>query len=180
MAVTVVFNQNQIAGIDDSPKYFIGLAGDTKPTVASHDGLPTPTVGSKFLEYDTDIISITYDGTTWVVVDLLVRLLTGTAAFGRVGHDTTALGHGVKTISTVATDEVLAASTACKWVIIQAQTDNTSKVAVGATGVDATVATGNGVILEPGDTVTLLVDNLADVYVDALVAGEGCRYTYGS
>ena len=97
-----------------------------------------------------------------------------------IGHDTTGLGHGVKTVTTVGTDEVLAASTACKWVIIQAQTDNTDKVAVGASGVDATVATGNGTILDPGDAVTLLTDNLADIYVDALVAGEGVRYLYGS
>ncbi len=112
-------------------------------------------------------------------VDVL-SIAAGTNAIGKVGHDTTGLGHGVKTVSTVGTDEVLAASTACKWVVIQAQTDNTSKVAVGASGVDATVATGNGIILDPGDwTPRIDTDNLADIFVDALVAGEGCRYIYG-
>jgi len=96
-----------------------------------------------------------------------------------VSADTiTGIGDGVKTISNAGTDEALAASTTAKAVIIQAQTDNTNKVAVGATGVDATVATGTGIILDPGDTITLPCDNLADIYVDALVSGEGVRYTY--
>ena len=95
-------------------------------------------------------------------------------------HDTTGLGHGVTTVTTAGTDVVLAASTACKWVVVQAQTDNTNKIAVGATGVDATVATGTGIILEPGDAITIIIDNLADIYIDSLVNGEGCRYLYGS
>jgi hypothetical protein len=105
---------------------------------------------------------------------------TGTAAIGRVGHDTTGFGDGVKVVAAAGTDEALAASTACKWVMIQAQSDNTARVAIGATGVDATIATGDGISLEPGDTVTLLADNLADVFVDALVSGEGVRYAYGT
>lgn len=119
-------------------------------------------------------------GTVTAVTDITNALPAGTNALGKVGHDTTGLGHGVKTVSTVGTDEVLAASTACKWVIIQAQTDNTGAVAVGATGVDATIATGNGIILYAGDSITLQTDNLNDVYVDALIAGEGVRYTYGT
>jgi hypothetical protein len=97
-----------------------------------------------------------------------------------VNHATTGIGHGVKTVTTAGTDEALASSTAAKWVTIQAQTDNTSSVAVGATGVDATVATGNGILLAPGESITLAIDNLADVYVDALVNGEGVRYIYGT
>jgi len=97
---------------------------------------------------------------------------------GAIGHNITGIGHGVKTVSTAGTDEVLAVSTAAKVVIIQAQTDNTGAVAVGAIGVDATVATGNGVLLYAGDSVTLEIDDLVDVYVDATVAGEGVRYTY--
>lgn len=114
-----------------------------------------------------------------IQVDAL-SIATGTNAIGRVGHDTTGLGHGVKTVTTAGTDVVLASSTACKWVVVQAQTDNTNKIAVGASGVDATVATGTGIILEPGESITLLVDNLADVYIDSLVDGEGVRYTYGT
>lgn len=88
------------------------------------------------------------------------------------------IGHGVKTVTTAGTDEALAGSTACKRITIQAQTDNTSAIAVGGTGVDATIATGTGVLLYPGDVFELEIDNLADVYIDSLVNGEGVRYTY--
>jgi len=64
-------------------------------------------------------------------------------------------------------------------VVVQAKINNTNIVAIGASGVDATIATGTGIILEPGDTFTLNVDNLADVYVDSLVSGDGVRFTYG-
>ena len=97
----------------------------------------------------------------------------------QVGHNITGIGHGVKTVSTNGTDEALAASTACKRVIIQAQTDNGGAVAIGAAGVDATVATGNGIsLVATSPPVVLDIDNLADIYVDAVVAGEGVRYIY--
>ena len=105
-------------------------------------------------------------------------LAAGTAVIGRVGHDVTGIGHGVTTVTTAGTDVVLAASTPCKIVIIQAQTDNTNPVAVGATGVDATVATGTGILLYPGEVIVLEVDNLADVFIDSITNGEGVRYTY--
>ena len=95
-------------------------------------------------------------------------------------NTTTGLGDGVKVVAAAGTDEALAASTPAKWVMIQAQTDNTSKIAVGATGVDATVATGDGILLDPGDVVTIPCDNLADIFIDALVTGEGVRYAYGT
>lgn len=90
----------------------------------------------------------------------------------------TGIGHGVKTVATAGTDEALAASTACKKVTIQAQTDNTTLIAIGGSGVDATEATGTGIVLYPGGTFELEIDNLNDVYIDALTNGEGVRYTY--
>lgn len=95
-------------------------------------------------------------------------------------HSTTGIGHGVKAVAAAGTDEALASSTPAKWVCVQAQTDNTGFIAVGATGVDATVATGTGVLLDAGESITLAVDNLADVFVDATVSGDGVRYTYGT
>ena len=53
-------------------------------------------------------------------------------------------------------------------------------IAVGATGVDATEATGTGVLLDAGESITMPVDNLADVFIDATVSGEGVRFTYGT
>ena len=108
----------------------------------------------------------------------VTSIAAGTNAIGRVGHDVTGIGHGVTTVTTAGTDVVLAGSTACKEVTIQAQTDNTSSIAVGGSGVDATVATGTGILLGAGDSITLKCDNLADIYIDSLVNGEGVRYTY--
>jgi len=90
----------------------------------------------------------------------------------------TGIGHGVKTVTTAGTDVALASTTACKRVIVQAQTDNTGFIAVGATGVDATVATGTGVLLYAGDSIELDIDDLADIFIDSTVNGDGVRYTY--
>lgn len=109
---------------------------------------------------------------------LNVTLGAGTNAIGRVGHDITGNGHGVTTVTTAGTDVALAGSTTCKRVVIQAQTDNTNPVAVGATGVDATIATGTGILLFPGDVYELEIDNLADIFIDSITNGEGVRYHY--
>ena len=63
MTTTFVINPNQ--SIDDSPIHFIGASTDTKPTTASHSGLPPPTLGSDYWEYDTGDRYITYDKTNW-------------------------------------------------------------------------------------------------------------------
>jgi len=104
----------------------------------------------------------------------------GTNLIGKVDHSSTGLGDGVTTVTTAGTDVALAGSTTAKWVIIQSQTDNTGKIAVGVTGVDATIATGDGVLLSAGESITLPIDNLADVFIDSTVNGEGVRYIYGT
>lgn len=89
-----------------------------------------------------------------------------------------AIKHGVKTVTAAGTDEALSTSTSARWVIIQAQTDNTGVIAVGEAGVDATVATGNGVALAAGESISLPAEDLANIYIDATVSGDGVRYTY--
>ena len=86
-----------------------------------------------------------------------------------------AIGHGVKTVTTAGTDVVLASSKSAKWIIIQAQTDNTGVIAVGGSGVDGTVATGTGVALAAGESVSLPIDDLANIYIDATVNGVQAR-----
>jgi 2-succinyl-5-enolpyruvyl-6-hydroxy-3-cyclohexene-1-carboxylate synthase len=90
-----------------------------------------------------------------------------------------AISQGVKVVTTAGTDVVLATSRSIKWIIIQAQTDNTGFVSIGASGVDATVATGTGIALAAGESLTLPGDDLANIYIDATVSGEGVRFTYG-
>lgn len=91
-----------------------------------------------------------------------------------------AIGHGVKTVTAAGTAEALAASRSVKWVIVQAQTDNTGVVAVGGSGVLGTVATGTGVALAAGESVTLPTEDLSSIFIDATVNGDGARFTYGS
>lgn len=115
-----------------------------------------------------------------------VNIVAGTLSVGQNGtwqvialSPISAMGHGVKTVSAAGTDEALSGSSVpCKKVVIQAQTDNTGKIAVGSSGVDATVATGTGVLLEPGDTFELEMSDLMLIYIDSTVNGDGVRYTY--
>lgn len=111
-------------------------------------------------------------------VDVVGALPAGTNNIGKVDHVISGIGHGVKTVTTAGTDVALSASQACKKVVIQAQTDNTGLIAVGATGVDATIATGTGIVLTAGDVFVLQIDNLEDIFIDSTVSGEGVRYTY--
>ncbi len=158
-------------------------AADTLRAVSSAKPLPvdgsgvTQPVSGTFWQV-TQPVSIAATVTVDLGGNNDVSLNTGTNAIGRVGHNITGIAHGVKTITTAGTDEVLASSTACKRITIQSQTDNTGLIAVGASGVDATEATGNGIILYAGDTYEIETDNLADIYIDSTVNGEGVRYTY--
>ena len=93
-------------------------------------------------------------------------------------HDITGGADGVKTVSSAGTDVVLGSDVACRKIDIQAQTDNTGLIAVGFTGVDATEATGTGVILYAGDTYSLETTNLNLIYIDSTVSGDGVRFTY--
>lgn len=106
-----------------------------------------------------------------------------TPANSRVNHATTGIGQGFKTSTSVGTGVVLAATTAAKWVTLQAYRSNTGFVAIGgsaAVNASATAGTGNGVNIAAGDSVTLPIDDLADVFIDVTISGEGVRYTYGT
>lgn len=89
------------------------------------------------------------------------------------------LDDGVTNVTTAGTPVALASSTPVKWVVVQAREDNTSKIAIGGADVDATITTGTGVLLSSEDSICIEVDNLADVYIDSRVNGEGVTYTYG-
>lgn len=131
---------------------------------------------------DTEIAALATIAGYLDAVETLLAAATpaGTNTIGKVDHTSTGIGHGVKTVTAAGTDEAIASSTPAKWLTIQAQTDNTGLIAVGASGVDATVATGTGVLLAAGESITIPIDNLADVFIDATVTGDGARYTYGT
>lgn len=111
-----------------------------------------------------------------------VGLVAGSAVVGKVDHAATGIGHGFKTSTSVGTAVAIASSTAAKFVTLQAYRSNTGYVAIGATGVNAslTAGTGTGLNLAAGESTTVPIDNLADVFIDVTVSGEGVRYTYGN
>lgn len=79
---------------------------------------------------------------------------------------------GQKSVTTAGTREVLGASTAIQGIIIKANRTNTGNIFVG----DATVASSNGFVLDRGAAVSFDVDNLADIYIDSSVNGEGVSF----
>jgi hypothetical protein len=80
--------------------------------------------------------------------------------------------NGQKDVAAAGTAEALGGPTAIVSVTIKALGDNTGNIYVG----DSSVDSSNGFILEPGDSVSLDIDDLSDVYIDAQVNGEGVSY----
>ena len=85
---------------------------------------------------------------------------------------------GRQVVATPGTAVALAASTTIKEVTITAELTNTDLVCVGGSTVVAALATQRGTPLYPGDSVTLKSDDLAEVFIDAIVATDGVVYTY--
>lgn len=83
--------------------------------------------------------------------------------------------HGEKTVAAAGTAEALVATATvlvAGVVQVKALDTNTDTVYVGGATVDA----ANGWPLAAGEEFTFLIGDLADVYVDAAVNGEGVRY----
>ena len=110
----------------------------------------------------------------------LPSIPAGNNIIGKIGHDITTIGDGRKTVATAGTREALAVSTSCEKVDITAEIDNTGIIVVGGSTVVAALATRRGIPLYAGDTYSFEIDNLADIYIDATVSGDGCTYTYFS
>ena len=93
-------------------------------------------------------------------------------------HGLSTIGDGRKVVASAGSRVTLASSTKAKLVIITAETDNTGLIVVGGSTVVAAVATRQGIPLNAGDSVTLEIANLADVYLDTTVSGDGVTYLY--
>lgn len=88
------------------------------------------------------------------------------------------IADGRKVVATAGTREVLAASTPCKRVALMAEMDNTGTIVVGGNTVVAALATRRGIPLDAGDSVTIVTNNLANIYLDTTVNGDGVTYYY--
>ncbi len=84
------------------------------------------------------------------------------------------IGNGSKVVETAGTAVPLAASTACRKVIITAKQANAGVIWVG--GVD--IESGVGKPLVPLQDIEILVDDLAKIYIDASQNGDGVTYIY--
>lgn len=80
--------------------------------------------------------------------------------------------HGTTVVTTAATEVILAASQVVKSVSIKAKLANTGKIFVGGAG----VSSADGYPLEPGESVSFDISNLANVWIDSAVSGEGVNY----
>ncbi|MCA1571707.1 MAG: hypothetical protein LC798_15615 [Chloroflexi bacterium] len=87
------------------------------------------------------------------------------------------LTDGRKTVPTPGTAVALGAPMACRWVTVTALLSNTQQVNIGGSGVLATAGGSTGTPLEQGAGMTLPVDDVSKVFVDARVAGEGVSFT---
>lgn len=86
----------------------------------------------------------------------------------------TSCGSGVTTVTTAGTQVALGSSTAIDSVTIKALSTNTGLIYVGT----STVSSADGFQLSAGDSVSLDVDNLTDVYIDSAVNAEGVSYIW--
>lgn len=108
-----------------------------------------------------------------------VKLTGDSSGHLQVTTSVATIGDGRKTVTTAGTRVTLvASSTPCKKVDITSELDNTGVIVVGGSTVVASLSTRRGTPLLPGDTHSLEIDDLQDVYLDSTVNGEGVTFTY--
>lgn len=90
----------------------------------------------------------------------------------------TIIADGRKVVATAGNAEALASTESIKKVEITAEFNNTGVIVVGGSTVVANLATRRGTPLYAGSTYTLVIDDLADVYIDATVSTDGVTFTY--
>jgi hypothetical protein len=94
------------------------------------------------------------------------------------GAITSEVNDGRQIVTIPGTAVALATSTVCKRVTVVAEFSNTGTITVGSSTVIDAEATRRGIPLYPGDSYTLDVDDLDEVFIDAEVATDGVSYTF--
>jgi len=90
----------------------------------------------------------------------------------RAGYST--INDGSKDVTTAGTRVALSTSTPCKKVVAVAKATNTGVIWIGG----ATIAAGRGEPLVAYQKTEIEISNLASVYIDSTVNGEGVTFTY--
>lgn len=90
------------------------------------------------------------------------------------------IGDGVKNVAAAETRERLVADvTVCREVVITAKETNTGTIVVGGASVVALAgATRRGVPLNARESVTIKINDLNKIFIDATVSGEGVTFAY--
>jgi hypothetical protein len=97
----------------------------------------------------------------------------------KIGHKITGLVSGRKTVSAAGTPEPLASeSTPCQYVIMTKLAGQSGDVVFGGDDVVATLATRKGTPLPDNMPIGIPIDDLAKVYIDVTVNGEGLSFSY--
>lgn len=91
---------------------------------------------------------------------------------------TSSIGDGSKNVTTAGTAVTLGSSTSCKAITITARLSNTGIISVGGSTVVAASGSRRGTPLGAGDSITLEINDISLVYIDATVSGEGVTFTY--
>jgi len=73
---------------------------------------------------------------------------------------------------------LIATSTACKRVVVCAETDNTGIIAIGDSSVVAAEGSQRGIPLFPGDKIEIDIDDVSKIYIDSTVNGDGVTFFY--
>jgi hypothetical protein len=82
---------------------------------------------------------------------------------------------GQQTVSSAGTEVALGSTQVFREVVVIANSDNTGDIYVGNDGTDH-VSSTTGAILPPGGFMTFHEVDIADIYVDAEVSGEGVSF----
>jgi hypothetical protein len=97
----------------------------------------------------------------------------------KVIHGYNEIGSGRKTATPFGTPVSLASSTEAKVVIITPLASNTDVIVVGDVNIVASpIGSRRGCVIATPEGITLEIDNLADVYIQAAVSDEGVSFTY--
>ena len=130
------------------------------------------------------VITHTYDNAQHADADLLQVTIdiggTSSPIYVAIGSGASTVGDNRKVVTTAGTRVALAGSTAVTEVTITAETDNPDIVVVGGSTVVAALGTRRGTPLYPSDSTTIVTDDLAEVFIDSLVSGEGVTFTYSA
>lgn len=115
-------------------------------------------------------VTVTQTTSPWVISGAVTCTQTTSPWVTLENSATTVYNNKVTTTSGVRV--ALASSTPVKSVTVKALSTNTGLVYLG----NATVTSSNGHVLESGDCVDIDITNLATIYLDVSVTGEGVTY----